>query len=242
MQIIDTKTGKRISKADKTINKDLAKKDPIKRNAEKGLEPEDELSPMDPPSAYDQQFALPKIEAENMPAIIQTYMEEHKVALEKIKLFEEALSKFKENNYQLDGEINNAFSTFFNFFDNNLLDHNQREEKQLFSLLHKRLIETGECGEGDPPQTSVDMMEDDHVKIIQLGTLAFNLLGMAPRLFDEKSCRFVYDTAYNSARELTELLQLHIYREDNILFPLAYKLISKETFVAMAIIPKKPSK
>ena len=126
-----------------------------------------------------------------------------------------------------------AFSDFFQYFDHNIMDHNQREEKQLFPLLHKRLIESGESGEGENPHTAVDMMEDDHIKFIQLASLSFNLFGLAPRLQDSSSQRYVYDTAFSTAQELIEMLRLHIFREDKILFPLAHQLISKEEFDRM---------
>ena len=73
-------------------------------------------------------------------------------------------------------------------------------------------------------------MEDDHVKFIQLGALAFNLLGLATRMIDDRSRIFVLDTAYETSRELIELIKLHIYREDETLFPLAQKYISEMEF------------
>lgn len=71
-------------------------------------------------------------------------------------------------------------------------------------------------------------MEDDHIKFIQLGSLTFNLLGLAPRYRDVQARMFTYDVAYNNAKELVELLKLHIFREDNTLFPLAQKFLSAE--------------
>ncbi|KAA3643650.1 MAG: hypothetical protein DWP98_13140 [Bacteroidetes bacterium] len=232
MKIIDSKTGKRIVDVDKELNKKISKADPVKRNVEKGLENE-EYSPMDPPEAYDATI-ISDISYDQMDGFIKKYMDEHKVCIEKLDAFEKALVSFKESNYKLSTEINSVFGDFFDFFDNNLLDHNQREEKQLFPLLHKRLIESGESAEGENPNTAVDMMEDDHIKFIQLGTLTFNLLGLATRLQDDRSRIFTYDVAYNNGRELVELLRLHIFREDNILFPLAQKLISKEEFSTLA--------
>ena len=101
--------------------------------------------------------------------------------------------------------------------------------------MHKKLIENGEHSpksEGEVV-TAIDMMEDDHIKFIQLGTLVFNFLGLAPRFRDEQSQMFTYDVAFNNAKELVELLKLHIFREDTTLFPLAQKYLSKEEFVAI---------
>jgi len=224
-------TGKQNSDQQKKVNKILKQTDPIIGNVEKGLESE-ENSPMDPPAAYEGE-TVGGVEYDQLNVLLQNFMDEHVKGIEQISKFEENLVAFREKDYVLNDEINMAFSDFFQFFDDKIMDHNRREEKQLFPLLHKRLIESGESGEGDNPHTAVDMMEDDHVKFIQLASLSFNLFGLAPRLKDGSSQRFVYDTAFSSAQELVEMLRLHIFREDNILFPLAHQLIRQEEFDLM---------
>ena len=97
-------------------------------------------------------------------------------------------------------------------------------------MLHERLIESGEHGNGETPETAVDLMEDDHNKFIQLATLSFNMLGLGSRLRDIESRGVTFDLAYNSGRELVELLRLHIFREDETLFPLAQQLLTEEDF------------
>ncbi len=230
MEIINRNTGKRSTDYDKKLDKSLKTKDPVKRNVEKGLEDE-EFSPMDPPEAYEG-ATVKGVDYSDMHELIQKFMDEHKVCVKKVDSFEKALVAFKESQYQLNSDVKQAFSDFFEFFDNNIMDHNQREEKQLFGLLHQRLVESGESSTGEEGQvySAVDMMEDDHIKFIQLGALTFNLLGLAPRLPDQRSRVFTYDVAYDNGRELVEMLRLHIYREDNILFPLAHQLISREEF------------
>jgi hemerythrin-like domain-containing protein len=39
-----------------------------------------------------------------------------------------------------------------------------------------------------------------------------------------------FDLAFNAGRELTELLRLHIFREDETLFPLSQQLLTEEDF------------
>lgn len=213
--------------------KKIAKTDPIKRNVERGLE-DVEHSPMDPPAAYEQPGKM-KVSFENMEKSLLTFVDEHKHATLTVDAFEKALVQFKTNGYQVDQQINEVFGGFFKFLDDELLPHNVKEEKVLFPILHKKLLEAGEHSVGPNPVTAIDVMEDDHVKFIQLGALSFNLLGIATRLKDEGSRKFVMDTAYENARELVELLKLHIYREDYTLFPLAQKYLSKEEFEAIEI-------
>jgi hemerythrin-like domain-containing protein len=231
MLIIDPKTGKRLVQSVLVEPELDSKQEAIKRNIVKGLE-ESENSPMDPPDALSEEHTL-KNKFDNLVPLLQLFKNEHKVALEKIQLFENAVSEFKNLGYKYTEQINHTFGEFFEFFDQKLLVHNAKEEKSLFPLLHQRLIESGEHSGEPKPITGVDIMEDDHVKFIQLGALTFNLLGLATRLPDETSRMIVNDVAYHNARELIEILRLHIFREDNTLFPLAQSLISIEEFESL---------
>ncbi|MCB9365477.1 MAG: hemerythrin domain-containing protein [Flavobacteriales bacterium] len=220
MKIIDKETGKRLKEID-----------PVKGNPEKEEAViESENSPMDPPGAYEE-IAENKITDEELDESLKLLIAEHDEAKEVITVFEKALIDFKKEDYKLSESINEGFKAFFTFFDDELLPHNRKEEKTLFPILNKRLIESEERSPGDNPMTAIDMMEDDHVKFIQLGTLTFNLLGLAARFRDEQSRTFTYDVAFNNGMELVELLKLHIFREDTTLFPLAQKYLTKAEFV-----------
>jgi hemerythrin-like domain-containing protein len=231
MLIIDPKTGKRLVQAEVHAQSKNPTKETLKRSIEKGLE-ESENSPMDPPDALSEEHTL-KNKNEKFEPLLQLFADEHQAALEKIQLFENAVTEFKNLDYKYSEKINRTFGEFFEFFDQKLLIHNAKEEKSLFPLLHQRLIESGEHSGEAKPVTGVDIMEDDHVKFIQLGALTFNLLGLATRLPDETSRMIVNDVAYHNARELIEILRLHIFREDNTLFPLAQSLISPEEFESL---------
>lgn len=230
--IIDKKSKKRVSTSlDKNIRKKLAQDDPIKREVIKEPNMDEGESPMDPPEAYSKKMEY--VEYDEMPNVIKKLMLEHKVAIKKLNKFEKALQQFREEKWKMNKEINDVFSDFFQFFDSELLLHNRKEEKVLFPLLEQRFKESGEHGTSTFSQTPVDIFEDDHYQFIQLGTLAFNLIGISSRLPDEDSKNIVSDMAYQNSLELIEMLRLHIYREDETLFQLAYKLIKKEEFEEM---------
>jgi len=226
MKII-SKTGKRVDgkESAKAIKKKLKEEDPIIRNAEKGEI--EELSPMDPPDGFDEKRVI-GMDYDSFHPNLKDLCDEHKGAIEKCDAFEKALNDFKEGGFFLTKEINKAFNDFFVAFDENVLPHNRKEEKGLFPLLQKRLLESGEHSTGDSPHTPVDLMEDDHIKMIQLATLSFNLLGLAMRLEDPAAIAVTFDLGYNNGKELAELLRLHIFREDNTLFPLAQELLTEE--------------
>ncbi|MCC6252711.1 MAG: hemerythrin domain-containing protein [Bacteroidia bacterium] len=224
-------------KTPETVTKDLALKahkkklkeeDPILTNATKDSTIK-ELSAMDPPSAYSKENTI-GAEVESMNIFLRNLIDEHQEVTQKVKDFDDALITFRNSGFSFSYEVSEAFNKFFVYFDEHILPHNQKEERYYFPLIHKKLIESGEHGIGKKPKTAVDLMEDDHVKFIQLASLCFNLLGLASRLRDNESRVITYDLAFNSGRELVELLRLHIFREDETLFPLSQKLLSPEEF------------
>lgn len=224
-KIIDTETGKRVDGAGEKGKNDI-KKNLSNRIVDKGIEADEESSPMDPPEAYDPNYAIADVDLESLAGSLKSLINEHKEVIGELEKFETSLIAFKAEGFRMTKEINDSLASFFSFFDDDILVHNRKEERHLFPILHQRLIESGEHSKEETPKTSIDLMEDDHVKFIQLASLTFNILGLAVRLPDSHSRMLTYDVAYNTGIELVELLKLHIYREDNILFPLAQKLLT----------------
>ncbi|RLD19287.1 MAG: hypothetical protein DRI69_08670 [Bacteroidetes bacterium] len=207
----------------------INKVDPLKRNVDKGLEGE-ELSPMDPPDAYSPPNDK-TIPYEQMHGFIQKLMDEHKVMIEELDKLEGAFTEMKEEGISkaLFGKI----ADFFRFFDDEILEHTRREERDLFRLVHIRLLKNNEHSTGEIPVTSIDMMEDDHVKTLQLATIVFNFLGMAMRLPDENSRLIMLDAAIEQGKAFIELMRLHIFREETIAFSQAMEYLTVEELDAM---------
>ena len=228
MKIIDTKTGSRLDSEGVAIAKKLKEDDPLDREAFKN----DELgenSPMDPPDAYDEEATnVDGIKYEDLSDSLKEMIDEHNELTIYAEKFEKALGEFHDSSYMFTEDINEKFNQFFKYFDDHILPHNRKEERYLFPILQKRLIESGEHSPNKEKETAVDLMEDDHVKFIQLASLTFNLLGLASRLPDNHSRAITFDLAYHNGKELIELLRLHVFREDNTIFPLTQKLLSKE--------------
>ena len=228
MKIIDKKTGKRVGGKDREesdFKKKLKEEDPIIRNVEKG--DFEELSPMDPPDGYDKERVV-DLDHANMHANLKDLAHEHEEVIVQCDLFDKILLEFKEGGFRITPEINEGFNKFFIYFDEHILPHNRKEERGLFPILHKRMLETGEHSDGENPHTPIDLMEDEHVQFIQFATLSFNFLGLAMRLKDHEAKAVVYDIAYNNGKDLVESIRLHTFREDNTIFPLAQKLLTKE--------------
>lgn len=203
--------------------------DPLQKQTEHGLEGI-ALSPMDPPEAYAPPH-VEKVDLAEMHPFLRKFSEEHAVFLEELKKFEEAILIIQKEG--LNKEADQLIRHFFHFFDEDFSTHSRREERWLFPLLKERLLAEGEHSQSDHPTTSVDLMEDDHLKALQLAAVVFNFFGLAFRLPDPASRLVVLDAALEQGKNLVELLRLHIFREDHVVFVSAHKLISREEFDAM---------
>jgi len=201
----------------------LKQTDPIKRIIEK--DNSEGLSPMDPPNAYSPQN-IGEISYEFMHPFLQGLIDEHKAFVRVLNVFEESLINWRSNGWIFDQEINAGLKQFFNFFDEKIPIHNQKEEKILFPLLHRKLIETGEHNSKDTFYTGINLMEDEHMKVSQAAAVIFNFLGLASRLHDNRSKEILFETAYEQGMAIVETMRLHIYREENILFPQAMQLFT----------------
>ncbi|MBK6913061.1 MAG: hemerythrin domain-containing protein [Ignavibacteriales bacterium] len=202
--------------------------DPLKRLVEKDIIGE-ELSPFDPPDAYNPQN-IGSMSYDQMHPFLQKLIDEHKVYTNVLNNFEAALIYWRNNNWIFNDEINEKFKKFFTFIDENVPLHNQKEEKKLFPLLHNKLIETGEHNSKDSSLTGINIMEDEHIKVAQSAAIVFNFLGLGSRLPDKRSQEITFEAAFDQGIAIVETMKLHIFREENILFPQAMKLFNSSEF------------
>ena len=204
--------------------------DPLRKQAQRGLDGGQGLSPMDPPDAY----APPSVEPVPSAALhpfLRKFRDEHVPFMEKLNAFEAAIVSIQKAGYTREADA--KLRHFFHFFDHEFTPHHRREEASLFPLLNERLIADGEHGRGSVPTTATDLMQDEHAKALQLAAVVVNFLGLVFRLPDEKSGMIVLDAALEQGKNLAELLRLHIFREDNVVFSLAHRLISAAEFDQM---------
>ena len=209
------------------LNK-LNDSDSIKRFVEK--ERSEELSPMDPPDAYSPPSA-DDVDYEQMNDVLKKFIDDHKACLGKLDVFENALNNIRINGFGGQKEVSGVLSEFFQFVDNNIRKHNLEEEKFLFPPLNQRYNEKGEHSTGPDKTNAVDMLEDDHIKFIQIAAITFTMFGLAGRLPDQPSRLVVLDIAIKQGKKMVEMLRLHIFREDKIVFPFAQLNLTKNEFV-----------
>jgi len=204
--------------------------DPLRKQAQRGLDSGTGLSPMDPPDAY----APPSVEpvpAAKLHPFLRKFRDEHVPFMEELNAFEAAILSIQKAGYTREADA--KLRHFFHFFDHEFSPHHRREEATLFPLLHERLVASGEHGKGENPATATDLMQDEHAKALQLAAVVVNFLGLVFRLPDERSGLIVLDAALEQGKNLVEMLRLHVFREDNVVFSLAHRLITAAEFDEM---------
>lgn len=206
--------------------------DKIKRIVEK-ISKDDGLSPMSPPDYTNPPSKINEVPFDKLPSSIQKLINEHKEVLQYLNDFETSMQGFHNSNYNYSAELSKQLSKFFEFIDKHLFPHHQKEEKILFPVLEKYLVKSGEHSKymtNGSYETSVDLMEDDHLKFIQVTSIVFNLLGVFVRIPDATSRHIIADLIYYKSMEMIELLRTHIYQEEHIIFPQCVKYFSDEEF------------
>jgi len=204
--------------------KNLNKIDPLKRMVERQTG-EEELSPMDPPDAFNPP-AVDDISYDDMHPVLQKLMDEHVACTAEIDAFEEVIGNLFKDGFTK--QVSEGITKFYRFFDDSIIIHNRKEDRGIFPVLQEKLLEKGEFSVSNEKVTVVDLMEDDHSKAMQLAAISFNLFGLAPRIPDNNSRLMILDLAVEQSKTLIELLKLHIFREDHIIFPLVQQYLAKE--------------
>lgn len=217
-------------------NTDNPKTDYIKRFVDKDAGDTQVYSPMDPPDAYKPQGIEP-IPYNELHPVMQLFIDEHKTTNKHIDQLEQTLIQIKKEG--INRERNKVLGEFFAYLDEKIVLHNLKEERVLFPFVHDRMIDNGEHGTGPMPETAVDLLENDHIKMMELATLVFSLMGICSRITDPVSRAILMDTAVEQGLSLVELLRLHVFREENVLFPLAHKYLTEGDYDKIAQRMKK---
>ena len=132
------------------------------------------------------------------------------------------------NEHNLNNESVELLKDFLEFFHQEFVPHNKKEESRFFPLLHKRLLESEEHSTGRQPFTGVKILEDDHIHALRLGAILSNLVYLYSQINDFKSRSTVLNELKKTANELAEVIELHIFREDHIALGLGQKLLTRE--------------
>lgn len=200
---------------------------------------ENEASPFSPPDAYSPPKVDEEIPYENMHKFLQILRDEHDEFSKKVTDFEKTIMQIEGG--KVDREIDKQLRVFFEYFDEEIRVHNLKEEKALFPIISKKMNEEGSHSKGMDNFNAIDVLEDEHSKFIQLSAVVFNFFALFSRIPDERSRMIILDTTVNKAKELIELLKVHIYRENTIIFIYAHNNLTDEEFEYIESMSKEAS-
>lgn len=201
--------------------------DPLKKQEKVEKLNNDTMSPMAPPEAYE--GSTPKDLGRNSDnKFLQELEQDHIEFMAHINSFISAMHDAKEKK-KIEADCLRRILSFFEYFDKEFVIHNKKEERYLFPILTKRLIESGEHSVGLGERTTpIDILESEHMQALQLGAIISNAIEILPRIKNEDAHYSILANAVNKGFVLAELLKLHIHREDNIIFVLAKNLLTDE--------------
>jgi hemerythrin-like domain-containing protein len=185
---------------------------------------------MDPPDAYSPP-AMESVPPADLHPYLRQLSDEHASLSQEIKVVEEAIRSIQASGCT--GDVERTLARFFQVFERDFIPHSRQEEVAVFPLLNERLIASGEHSNGPVLVTAVDVMRDEHVKALQLAAAARSGLKLASRVTDQRSRLIVLEASLRQTMELIEVLRLHMFREDNIVFASAHRLITGAEFDAM---------
>ena len=144
---------------------------------------------------------------------LQMLMDEHKIALKQLDILDRAAEEIREKGFSV--PVWEKLSHATQFIADDIRAHNQREEDFLFPELEKSL----------PPGGPVEVMRAEHRQLWEgYGQLTDTTAQIRVNPEDNR----IKDELAKSARFITDLLSNHIYKEDNILFPMARRVLTNE--------------
>jgi hemerythrin-like domain-containing protein len=189
---------------------------------------ENEASPFSPPDAYSPPKVDEEIPYENMHKFLQILRDEHDEFSKKVTDFEKTIMQIEGG--KVDREIDKQLRVFFEYFDEEIRVHNLKEEKALFPIISKKMNEEGSHSKGIDNFNAIDVLEDEHSQFIQLSAVVFNFFALFSRIPDERSRIIVLDAAIAESRAFVELVRVHIFREETIVFSYAHRNFSDDDF------------
>ncbi len=214
--------------------KKLKELDPLKPQPTIDMEGQEGCSPFDPPDAYsptvDNELAY-----EDMDPYLRGLMDEHVEFNGQIDAFESTIAEIRQDS-RVDAGTFDRVRRFFSYFDEDFVVHNRREERQLFPILRRRMLERGEHSTGPNPITPVAVLEGEHVEAMKTGAVAFSFLALAHRMQNPASMQMVLSIAVERSESLIEILRLHTFREDKIVFRMAQDFLDAQEFDAIRSI------
>ncbi len=157
---------------------------------------------------------------------IEKLIECHDHILAQLSLFNQSLNSVEQQGVVgFLSERENIKKTF-EFIDTSIMLHTRDEEEGLFPMLQPKL-EAKLIGSGGG-KTPVDMMESEHRIVEEVTSRVKSLASMIEKSPHESETSLLLDEFLQKGRWIIQAYQGHIWKENNVLFPMAERLLSVE--------------
>lgn len=205
----------------------LQEVDPLKKQGEVSASDRgSQYSPLSPPEALTPPSNV-KINYEDFHPYLKELVDEHNSLKAAMDVFKQTLDDLSQTKNIL-GKNHKMVQNFFKIFMSEFIIHNQKEENVLFPILAKRFLEVGEHSRTPHPITPIDILKNEHLEAMQVGAEARCTWESMQQLFDSSSQTILLGSFLRKSNTLLEMMKLHIFREDDIVFSLAQKLLTLE--------------
>lgn len=204
----------------------LQKIDPVKKQGEVSeTDRGSKYSPLSPPDAMAPP-SIVKVNYEDFHPYLKQLVDEHLILKKAMEELQMGLTDLAETKNIL-GKNNKLVKDFFKTFMSEFILHNQKEENVLFPILAKRFLEIGEHSKTARPITPIDILKNEHLEAMQIGAEARCTWDLLQQVFDPPSQTILLGHFLRKSHTLLEMMKLHIFREDDIVFSLAQKHLSQ---------------
>lgn len=157
---------------------------------------------------------------------IEKLIECHDHILAQLSLFTQSLNAVEQQGVVgFLSERENIKKTF-EFIDTSIMLHTRDEEEALFPKLQPKLEAKLPGGGGG--KTPVDMMESEHRIVEEVTSRVKSLASMIEKNLHENETSLLLDEFLQKGRWIIQAYQGHIWKENNVLFPMAERLLSAE--------------
>jgi len=201
--------------------------DPVKKQGEvSATDRGASFSPMSPPEAHAPPGAI-KIDYHSFHPYLKIFVDEHtalKARMDEFQKILRDLSLGEDISLPTDKKVRSFYKDFHRDFH----VHNRREEEVLFPVLRTCFLEIGEHSKTARPITPINVMIDEHQEAFKVATEAVCAWELLAQLFDPPSRTILLKAFIRKSNTLLEMMRLHIYREDDIIFSLAQRHLSQK--------------
>ncbi len=150
----------------------------------------------------------------------------HDHIMSRLSLFEQSLQAIEKQRVVGFLSEKENVGVIFDFIDTNIALHTRDEEQGLFPKLQLKL--KAKLPDGDGADTPVDVMEGEHRIVEEVIGRIKNLAVLIEKEAWTEEASILVEEFLEKSRWVIQAYHRHIWKENNILFPMAEQLLSAE--------------